>query len=50
MYDQLFYFYNLVPQQYRLLTLLYIGFLGTVLLMNILALIFKWILQWALRR
>ncbi len=39
-----------VPSQYWVLVLLYLGFLSTVLLVNIFALILKWLLLWVLRR
>lgn len=38
-----------VPSQYWVLALLYLGFLGTVLLANVFAIVLKWFL-WILRK
>lgn len=40
---------QVVPSQYWVLVLLYLGFLGTVLFVNILGIVLKWLL-WILRK
>lgn len=42
--------HQFVPPQYFLLTVLYVGFLGSVLAMNVGALFLTWILIWFLKR
>lgn|GEM_PF-6977896 len=39
-----------VPPQYRLLAVLYVGFLGSVIIVNIVTIILKWAYLWILRR